>query len=153
MRRILCATAIAGWATLDLAAERPEVADLAWLAGSWIGIEKGLGTEEHWTSPAGGAMVGLHKEVRGEQMTGFEFLRIVKLDDGGIGYVASPGGAPPTTFRLTELGARSATFENPEHDFPQRIRYWLDADGILHAQVDALVEGVVRSIEWTWRRH
>lgn len=134
-----------------------DLSRLGWLEGSWYGVEKGLGSEEHWTSPAGGGLIGMHKDVRGGRMTGFEFLRIGMVDDAGasggsIAYVASPGGAPPTAFRLKELGEQSVVFENLEHDFPQRIIYRLDTDGALQARVEGVVDGQVASMEWTWRR-
>jgi hypothetical protein len=143
-------------ATLCAAAPVPDLSGLAWLEGSWIGVEKGLGTEEHWTSPAGGGMVGMHKEVRGERMTEYEFLRIGAFDDGtpqgAVAYFASPGGAIPTAFKLIEIGPQRAIFENPEHDFPQRVVYWMDEGGLLHARIEGLSDGRVASIEWTWKR-
>ena len=48
-------------------------------------------------------------------------------------YIAQPRGRPPTTFRLTASGADWARFENPAHDFPQRIEYHRTPDG-LHAE-------------------
>ena len=134
------------------AAEPPKVADLGWLEGHWQGTRGETTTEEHWTSASGGALVGLNKAVRGERVVSFEFLRIVALDDGALAYVASPGGGATTTFRLKELGGRSAVFEAPEHDFPQRVIYRLDADGTLHARVEGVVEGKLEALEWAWRR-
>jgi hypothetical protein len=84
--------------------------------------------------PAGGAMLAVSRTVKGDRMTAFEFLRIVERD-GGLVYVAQPGGRPPTEFVLTAIGADSATFENPAHDFPKRIRYAKRADGSLEASV------------------
>jgi hypothetical protein len=60
-------------------------------------------------------------------MVPFEFLRIVEKE-GGLVYIAQPGGRPPTEFVLTELGGRSAAFENPSHDFPERIEYKLSGE-------------------------
>lgn len=37
----------------------------------------------------------------------------------------------PVAFRLASLAGRRAVFENPEHDFPQRVTHILDADGSL----------------------
>lgn len=67
-------------------------------------------------------------------MTAFEFLRIVEKD-GGLVYVAQPGGRPPTEFVLAAIDAARATFENSAHDFPKMIRYAKRADGSLEATV------------------
>jgi hypothetical protein len=149
--RLLC-VALACAPLVAVAEPTERVESLAWLEGSWYGVDEGAGTEEHWTSPAGGGMVGMHKRLRGETMSGFEFLRIARLDEGGIGYIASPDGAAATVFRLKELGERRVVFENPEHDFPQRVLYWLEDDGTLHARVEGVSDGANASIEFAWRK-
>jgi hypothetical protein len=67
-------------------------------------------------------------------MTAFEFLRIVECD-GGLVYVAQPGGRAPTEFVLTEASKTRAVFENPRHDSPQRIVYEISAEGALTASI------------------
>ena len=74
----------------------PRIADLAWLEGHWSGVDGLLQMEEIWTSAAGDALVGLHKDVSSRggaaRMVSFEFLRIERGPEG-IAYVAV--GAPP----------------------------------------------------------
>lgn len=123
---------------------------LAWLEGRWTGTQDGVASEEVWTSPAGGALVGMHKDVKGERMVGFEFFRIAVVPGEGLTYLASPPGAPPTPFRLLELAERRVVFANEKHDFPQRILYWLDGDGALHARIEGQLAGKARAREWTW---
>jgi hypothetical protein len=132
----------------DAAETRPSIEDLAWLAGAWSGEQDGVLAEEHWMEPRGGLMPGLHRDVRPGQPTHFEFLRIEEGADG-IVYHASPQGAPPTPFKLRSLEERRVVFENLEHDFPQRILYWIDAEGLLHARVEG--DGGA-SMEWRWKR-
>ena len=131
------------------------IADLAWIEGHWVGSDGPLQMEEIWTSAAGGALVGLHKDVstRGGtvQMVSFEFLRIEGGPEG-IAYVAQPGGQPPTRFALIEQADRRVVFANPAHDFPQRILYWLDDAGALHARVEGPKGGRTVGQEWTWTR-
>ena len=79
-------------------------------------------------------------------MTAFEYLRIVARD-GGLVYVAQPGGRPPTEFVLTELDKRRATFVNPRHDYPQRIVYELSKDGTLTASI-GFAKGRLQSFEF-----
>ena len=67
-------------------------------------------------------------------MIAFEYLRIVERD-GGLVYVAQPGGRPPTEFVLTELDRNRAVFVNPRHDYPQRIMYALSKEGVLNASI------------------
>jgi hypothetical protein len=131
------------------------LADLAWLSGHWAGTDGPLQMEEIWTSAEGGALVGLHKDVatRGgtPRMVSFEFLRIEATADG-IAYVAQPGGRPPTRFSLVETGPRRVVFANPAHDFPQRILYWIDDAGALHARIEGPKGDKTIGQEWTWTK-
>ncbi len=133
-------------------APAPEPERLAWMEGRWTGSQGGVDMEETWTSPAGGALIGMHKDVQGGRMVSFEFIRIEKTPREGLVYVASPRGASPTRFKMIELGARRVVFANPSHDFPQRILYWLDDRGALHARVDGRVQGKLRAEEWVWTK-
>jgi hypothetical protein len=132
-----------------------KIADLAWLEGHWVGSDGPLQMEEIWTSAAGGVLVGLHKDVttRGgtAQKVWFEFQRIESGAEG-IAYVAQPGGQSPTRFALIEQADRRVVFANPAHDFPQRILYWLDDAGALHARIEGPKDGKTVGQEWTWTR-
>ena len=125
---------------------------LAWMAGYWVrDAEGGRRVEELWLPPAGGVMLGLHRDVRADGRVWFEFLRLA-AEERGLVYWASLAGQPATPFHLVEAGERRAVFANPEHDFPQRILYWLDGGGELHARIEGEENGVARSSEWSWRR-
>ena len=80
-------------------------------------------------------------------MGAFEYLRIVERD-GGLVYIAQPGGRPPTEFVLTELTTTRAVFENPRHDYPRRIVYELSDEGRLSATVGQLKGGTPRRFEF-----
>lgn len=106
---------------------------LDWMAGHWCVDMGGNTTEELWLPPHGGMMLGLGRTWNSERTGGFEYLRIVERD-GIQSYVAQPGGGPPTSFKRTAGGEHWVRFENPDHDFPQRIEYRRDA-GNLRAEV------------------
>ena len=132
------------------------LAPLAWLVGAWTepepsGTEPAM--EEHWTPIAGATMLGVNRTVRGDRTIGFEFLRIEARDEDAIVYVAQPQGrSPGTEFRLTELAENRAVFENPTHDFPQRLAYTREAD-TLTVEVTAKDEdGNSRGFTLRWQR-
>lgn len=110
-------------------------ADLSFLKGAWEGGPPGMKFEERWTEEAGGLMLGVSRTLKGDRAIGFEFLRIEFRKDGAV-YVAQPGGKPGTEFKLTTSEGKSATFENPAHDHPKLIRYTLQPDGTLKAELD-----------------
>ena len=107
--------------------------------------------EESWLAPKGNTMLGLHRDVKNDRTVSFEFLRIEAAADG-ITYWASPKGKPATPFRLIESGGKRVVFENAQHDFPQRIIYWLSSDDSLHAKIEGTMGGKSASYEWSWRR-
>ena len=149
MRRLLVLAAGAILVTLAtggfaMAADtKHKIDDLAWLTGDWETANAAeRWTDEHWTTPAGGAMLGMSRTVKAGAVSEFEYLRIIQKGDDLI-YVAHPGArSPGTEFKMTSLtegaaGYRRVVFENPEHDFPKRILYVRRADGTLVATVDA----------------
>lgn len=113
---------------------------LAWLAGHWSGAAGKALTEEHWISPAGGAMLGLSRTIARQRMASFEFLRIEERTDG-VYYVAQPQGRPPVDFKLTRSGPKLAVFENPAHDHPKIISYELTGPGALLATIEGDEKG------------
>ena len=96
------------------------VDSLSWMAGSWSTTRNGVREEEHWMAPRASIMVGMNRIASETKLRGFEYFRIETRADG-VFYVSSPGGKPPTPFKLKECGPGHVTFENAEHDFPQRV--------------------------------
>jgi hypothetical protein len=123
--------------------------DLKWLEGAWVGTRStGSTFEERWSPAKGGAMLAVSRSVNASgRMTAFEYLRIVERD-GGLVYVAQPGGAAPTEFVLSELSPTRAVFDNPRHDYPKRIVYELSAEGGLTATVGYMKGGTPRKFEF-----
>ena len=124
------------------------MADVDWLSGAWTGTRGASSIEERWGPPGGGAMLGVSRTVKGDKMVAFEYLRIVERN-GGLVYVAQPGGSAPTEFVLTDLGPTLAVFENPRHDSPQRIMYELSADGSLSASIGFVNGGRPQRFDFT----
>ncbi len=115
----LVATALVWPRPLGAASSPEDLEPLRFLAGAW-GSEDTV--VEYWMPPLRGLMVGVNRETAGEGLPFFEYLRIEAREDG-VFYVAAPRGGRTTDFELTESSAARAVFENPEHDFPQKIIY------------------------------
>jgi hypothetical protein len=114
------------------------VSNLVWMSGCWVANEQGPEDfdAEHWTRPMG-AMFGINRSVRAGRVSFYEYLRI-EQSAGEIYFVARPAGAErETSFRLTESGESTVVFENPEHDFPNRIEYSRPEPGHLRARVSS----------------
>ncbi len=113
--------------TSVLADTQPE-APFSWLSGCWQHTEGHM--RETWTEDYGGILFGHAVALEGDTLTGFEVMRLQRGKEGWV-FIASPNGVPPTHFPLVDLKENEATFENPDHDFPQRIRYARKGEGLL----------------------
>lgn len=141
--------AMAAAAVLTAASPAATVDDLAWMAGQWIREEGERWTEESWTGPRGGVMLGHSRSGRGDSLREFEFLRIAAGADGTPAYIAQPGGDAPVAFQLVRREDMRAIFENAAHDYPQRIEYVRDGD-TMTATISA-IDGS-KPMRWTFRR-
>ena len=114
--------ALLGFVTMAMA-PAPRIADFGWLSGAWVSETKDGWTEELWTSPRGGMLLGTNRSGKGAKATGYEYMRIEADANGRISFWGSPGGKPAVPFALVSSGPREAVFENPKHDYPTRIVY------------------------------
>ena len=111
-------------AAMACPAAAAELASLNWLLGSWqrTGLPADRSGVEQWRRQ-GDAFEGEGRSYRDGALRFQERLRIV-AEGAQLYYVADVAGNPaPVRFRLVAQGGQSAVFENPQHDFPQRIAY------------------------------
>jgi hypothetical protein len=131
--------------------EKTTIADFAWLAGCWDGSRGGRETLEQWMKPFGQTMLGMSRTVANGQTVAYEFL-ILHEKDGEIFYTAKPSGQEEASFKLVKYADREAVFENPQHDFPQRVIYKLEKDGSLTAAIEGRSKGKDKRIAFPMRR-
>lgn len=120
---------------------------LNWIAGCWEGRTANRVYTEQWMKPAGGLMLGMSRTVTGDRTTAFEFLQI-REDTAGVSYVSKPSGQTEASFKLVRQSDREVVFENPQHDFPQRIIYRLQPDGSLIARIEGKTNGNDRASDF-----
>jgi hypothetical protein len=137
-----CSTASA------VAPKAPTIAGLGWMSGRWVEEKGERWTEENWSAPRAGTMLGTSLSGRGTRLGDWEFLRLV-ADADGLTYWASPAGRPPVPFRLVSASGTEAVFENPKHDYPTRIAYSRTGD-VLTATISG--PGGAPPITWRYTR-
>jgi hypothetical protein len=96
-------------------------------------------------------MLGMSRALRGERVSSYEALRLHERD-GRLVYTAAPSGQATTDFTSTAVSDAEVVFENPEHDFPQRIVYTLVGADSLRARVEAETDGQVRGFTLAYAR-
>lgn len=124
------------------------IAQLSWMAGCWKAPDAEPGSGEYWSPPAGGSMLGTSRTIRKGKLVEFEFMQLRTLEDGTLAFIAQPSGAAPTTFKLKLLDSTGVTFENPGHDFPQRVFYSRETSGRMSARIEGVAEGSTQSIQF-----
>ena len=152
---LLALTAVLGAPPPAKPAE-PKLERLQWLLGSWKREGKSGTIHESWTRLGDRVLEGKSSRVdnAGGAHVPLEDLLLAEMG-GEVFYISKVAENPyPVAFRLTEIGERSAVFENPTHDFPQRILYELKDDGTLLAAIEGPGEsgGAPRRIEFPFKR-
>ena len=127
-----------------------ELEKIAWLAGCWTSDAGGRQVDEQWMKPLGGTMMGMSRTVVDGKTIESEVL-LIRATGSDVSYVARPSGQPEASFKLVTGTAGEARFENPEHDFPQRIVYWRDGEKLC-ARTEGTIKGKAESEEWCYER-
>jgi len=149
MRRL---TWLIAAAVLPVVASPATIDDLAWLSGCWAAANQEPGSGEQWMPPAGGTMLGVSRSVHDGKTVAFEFIRIAEQDDGKLVFIASPSGQKAASFSMTGIGDREVIFENPDHDFPQRIIYQLISDQDLLGRIEGTIDGAEKGVDFPMKK-
>ncbi len=150
MKQIALALALAAGGGAHAAA--PSTLDqVAWLAGCWELTDGDRRVEEQWTSPRAGIMLGVGRTARGDRLVEFEFVEL-RERDGRLEYRAHPSGQAPAPFLSARVSDTEVVFENPEHDFPQRVAYRRDGADRLLAWIEGRAGGETRRREFPYQR-
>jgi hypothetical protein len=128
------------------------VEQLEWISGCWVMDDGKERTEEAWMKPAGKSMIGMSRTVAGGKTVHTESIQIREANSQ-IAYIVALGmGAKPTVFKLIKSSGNEAVFENPEHDFPQRIIYRRESAEVLFARIEGAEKGVNKAMDFRYKR-
>jgi hypothetical protein len=126
------------------------LAPLAFMSGCWRGVPQPNRPviEEQYTAATTNIMLGTTRYIRDGRTVDFEFSRI-QADSTGIVLVPHPRGKESVRFRLLRTSTGEVTFENPEHDFPNRIIYRRSSQDTLTARIEG---NNGRAMQWQMAR-
>ena len=122
----------------------------AWLAGCWMRTGAKSVVTEQWSVPRAGMMLGTGHTTRGDSTLEWEQTRIVSRGTKLV-YEARPSGQATAEFVATPNDTLVA-FENPEHDFPQRVIYRKRGTDSLIARIEGTMNGRARAIDFPYTR-
>jgi hypothetical protein len=127
------------------------LSSIAWLQGCWQDATPERTIQELWMPPLGDAMAGLGRTVRAGHLVEFEAV-VIREGPSGLTYEAHPSGQAEASFATKSMSERSIVFENPAHDFPQRIGYGRPASSTLTAWIEGSVGGKMQRVEFRYTR-
>lgn len=132
-----------------LYADAPRGAPLpGWMAGTWMMEEGASWSDELWTDPKGGVMLGVARSGFGTELQNWEMAQIRQRPDGTMVYLVQPEGKAQIEFPMVLVSDEAIEFANPAHDYPQRIRYWRQGK-LLMAEI-SLLDGS-KAQRWNYR--
>ena len=125
---------------------------LEWLTGQWEGIMGSGLYHEEWYPDELNNLTGRAYLIKNGEITNNEKLKI-HLIENDIFYTADVSHNPaPVSFKLTEYSDKIFIFENPEHDFPQKITYEILSENNFKATVEAVNESKTRKLVYDLKR-
>jgi hypothetical protein len=138
-------------ATSGVSGPPATIDQMAWLKGCWIQTKPNGAVEELWMAPGGGVMLGLGRTVQSGKLRDYEFVRIVEAE-GSLAYMAEPSGQAKATFPLKSLTPDEAVFEDPAHDFPQRVIYRRLGPDAVTGRIEGQIGGQAKSVDFPYKR-
>ncbi|MDQ3022199.1 MAG: DUF6265 family protein [Bacteroidota bacterium] len=125
---------------------------LEWLIGEWEGIQ-GTGIyHEEWERVNDTEFKGKAYFIKKGEIINPEKLKL-HSDNYEIYYIADVSHNPnPVSFRMTEIEENIVVFENPEHDFPQKITYIKKEQDSLLAIIEATNNDKTKKVEFNLKK-
>ena len=150
-RLVVLLLALMGLVSASVGQKGTSLDDLSWLTGCWEGRQGSASLDEIWSRPAGGTMLGLGRTVKENRTVSFEFMQF-REENGRLVFRAQPQGGAAVSFPLKDSFGARATFENKEHDFPQRVIYERKGPGLLLATIEGVFKGKEQREEFQMRK-
>jgi hypothetical protein len=126
----------------------------AWLLGTWSGGRPGKELVEIWEKQDDSTYLGRGCMVKGRDTVVQESVSLQERN-GQLYYIPTVAGqndGRAVRFTLTAISDRHMVFENPAHDFPQKITYTLIHPDSLLAEISGKIQGEIKSRGYPMRR-
>lgn len=127
--------------------------DASWLIGTWVNTTPRGKMVEEWKKESDSSFVGKSYFIKTDTMPA-EALKLVQRgkDLFYIPTVNNQNGGLPVTFKHTIASKTQMVFENPAHDFPQKISYKLINKDSLVAEISGMRNGQLKTIKFPMKK-
>ncbi len=121
----------------------PHLEKAAWLIGSWGNTSSEGVLSENWKKVNDSVYHGESYFVVGKDTVFSENIQLAETNGKLVYNVTVPGqnNGQATPFELTSSSGSQMVFENPEHDFPNRITYNKISNDSLVAEISGIQKG------------
>jgi len=133
---------------------KKEFKNLNSLVGTWsMETKKGF-LYESWKKINDSTLNGKGFKVSGKDTMVLEMVQLVRRGDKimYIPTISDQNNQNPVRFTLLKLENKTYTFENKEHDFPQRVIYVLPENDMLHAWIEGDVGGQLKRSDFNYKK-
>ena len=118
--------------------------EVAWLSGNWSGEENDTLIQENWSEPAGNAMMGSFRMIKGNEVVFYEFMLIEQTPEGVVLRIKhfKPGlDGMESKDESVDLGLASAeegkaVFETERDGNPEYLTYQKTSEGGMTITLD-----------------
>lgn len=136
------------------ASKTTQLKQLEWLSGTWGSADSAGVSTEKWEKKNDSTFAGHSYTIAGTDTVFNEWISLEERA-GNLNYIVTvknQNGELPVAFAMTSIDEKNVVFENPMHDFPQRITYTrVNADS-LYAEISATQEGKTIAVPFPMKR-
>tara|TARA_B100000949_G_scaffold133397_1_gene117542 strand:- start:33 stop:542 length:510 start_codon:yes stop_codon:yes gene_type:complete len=132
-----------------------KINQLRWLLGTWVNQNGEEYSQETWSAENDSTFTAYSfVEVNKKKVV---FAETMALEQKGENVlltvaVANQNDKKPVTFKMISSDKGKVTFENKNHDFPQRIVYTNPIKDSLHAWIEGEVEGELKKVDFKFSK-
>jgi hypothetical protein len=126
----------------------------SWILGQWQNVSVEGEVYESWEKLNDSTYKGLSFFARGKDTLSKEILSLEQRgkDLFYVPTVNNQNDGKPVNFKLTSASENQLVFENPEHDFPQKITYTRITSDSIVAKISGMIENQERTEEFPMNR-
>lgn len=148
---VICITLVH---TSSFAQKSDPISHVKWLIGSWKNQSAKTLDIETWKKLNDSTFIGRSYSLAGIDTVSSEHIRI-EQHKGKLYYiptVKNQNDGKAVTFTLTSFNNKHLVFENPEHDFPQKITYTQISKDSLIAEISGTRKGKQKVIQFPMKK-
>lgn len=132
----------------------PKLENAKWFLGNWENVTKESVSREIWTQKNDSTLVGESFTTVEKDTVFYEKMDLVQRNDSLICIISvrDQNKEKPVSFYMTKSTDSQIVFENPKHDFPNKIEYNKVGNDSIFAKICGTENGKETSIDFPMKR-